>query len=219
MRWVIPASVVVIVLGLLMLYVPLGKGAALIVPPQTPIALVLLGTIGIVVGVIRTWWLRLKPPGNTVAGVETQPLRTDAGERGRAANAAAVGGLILALLAVLAAGSVFVGVPFVTSLYGPDPCGGQFDTACFAAHPDYWHEDLEAGSWSPPAAWLSRTLDPIAWPAALGLALAAVLTGWLALANGTRRRRTALSALSLGSLTLLFMLIPYLGFLFFGGGD
>jgi hypothetical protein len=50
------------------------------------------------------------------------------------------------------------------------------------------------------------------------LALGAALISWLALAMGTSRRRTAVSALTLGSFILVGMLGPYLLFLI-GGGD
>jgi hypothetical protein len=66
MRWILPAALVVVGLGVLLMYmptmyVPAGKGAALILPPQAPLALILVGMVGIVVGVIGTWRSRPRP--------------------------------------------------------------------------------------------------------------------------------------------------------------
>src|SRR5712692_1031183 len=226
MRWVIPAAVVATGLGVLMLYVPLGKGAALIVPPQAPLALVLAGTVGIVFGVTRAWWSRSRQVGGVAAGTGTDPKGAAIGASHRLADATALTGLAVALAALLAVTSVFIVEPILASLQGPDPCGPstflpnhQPDIACFSAHPDYYHHDPVAGSWSTPGSRLSQTLDPVAGPAALPLALGAILISWLALAMGTGRRRTALSALTLGSLIVVLMVVLFIGLVLGGGGD
>ncbi len=206
MRWLIPAAVIVTGLGILTLYVPQGKGSELLIPPFAPIVLVIAGTIGMVVGVIGAWRQRAEQVGAIAGGH-------------RLANAAALAGLVVALAALLALSLVFVVPPVLVSLQGPDPCGGRFDTACFAAHPDYWQHDPATDSWAPPSARLSYTLLPVAWPAGLGLALAAALISWLALARGARRRWIALTAMTVGLLVLVFMLVPWFGLLLFGGGD
>jgi len=206
MRWLIPAAVVVTGLGILALYVPVGKGIEFFIPPFTPIALTVVGTIGLVVGLVGAWRRRMEPVGAVSGGQ-------------RLADSTARAGLVFAVGALMAISSVYVVEPILVSLQGPDPCAGRFDTACFMAHPDYWQHDPVADSWAPPSARLSQTLLPVAWPAGLGLALAAALVSWLALATGTRRRRVALSALTLGVLVLLFMLVPWFGLLLGGGGD
>jgi hypothetical protein len=205
-RWVTPAAVIVTGIGLLTLYVPLGKGMEFLIPPFSPIALTVLGTIGLVVGLVGAWRKRI------------EPIRAVSGSQ-RLADSTALAGLVVAVTALLAISSIYVVEPILVSLQGPDPCGGRFDTACFMAHPDYWQHEAVADSWAPPSARLSQTLLPVAWPAGLGLALAAALVSWLALATGTRRRRVALSALTLGVLVLLFMLVPWFGLLLGGGGD
>jgi hypothetical protein len=122
-RWVIPAAVVVTGLGVLMSYVPLGKGVTLIVPPQAAPALVLAGTIGIVVGVIRAWWSPSRQVVRVAAGTGTRLHGGAIGQRGRVADATALAGLVAALAAVLAFSSVFIVEPILVSLMGPDPCG------------------------------------------------------------------------------------------------
>jgi len=212
MRWMIPAAVVVAGLGVLMLYVPFGKGAAQIIPPGTPVVLVLAGTIGMVVGVARVWWSRPRQTGEVAS----------AGTRGRFADLAALAGLVVALAAGLALGTVFVFEPILASLQGPGPCGPatfQPDTACFSAHPDYYQYDPVADSWSTPGSRLSRTLDPVAGPAAAPLALVAALISWLAMAMGTRRRRIALTALTLSSLTIVLLVFWMFALILSGGGD
>jgi hypothetical protein len=211
MRWMIPASVVIAGLGVLMLYVPFGKGAALIIPPGAPVALVLAGTIGIVFGVARVWWSR-RQIGEVAS----------TGTRGRAADVAALAGLVVALAAVLAVSTVFVFEPILASLQGPDPCGPatfQPDTACFSAHPDYYRYDPVAGSWSTPGSRLSRTLDRVAGPAAVPLALVAALISWVAMTMGTRRRRTVLTALTLSSLAIALLVFLMFALIFGGGGE
>ena len=205
MRWVLPAAVVVSALGVLLLYVPLGNAAASTISPGALFVLLPVGTIGIAVGVIGAWRNRAQEVGAIAASH-------------RVADATAWAGLVVAVAALLAVSSVYVVEPMIASLQGPDPCAGRFDTACFAAHPDYWQHDPSADSWVPAPARLSETVLPVAWPAGLGLALAAALVSWLALASGTRRRRIALSALTLGSIVFVFMVVPSFGFLL-GGGD
>ena len=144
------------------------------------------------------------------------------GASNRLADVAALAGLVVAVAALLAAGAFFFAEPILASLQGPDPCGAAKgvrppDPACVSAHLDYYQPDSVTGYVSTPGSRLERELAP-AWTAALVLALGAALISWLALATGTRRRRTAAAALSLGSFILVGMLAPYLVFLI-GGGD
>lgn len=229
MRWILPAALVAVGLGVLLLYmptmyVPAGKGAALILPPQAPLALILVGMAGIVVGVIGTWRSRPRPVVG-VPGSGSIQLRVATKRRGgRAANAAALAGLVLAVAALLAVSLVWIGEPILASvLQGSDPCGPatflpnhQPDTVCFAAHPDYYHYDPSADSYSTPASRLFQSLTRVGL-AALPLGLGAALISWLALMKGTGRRRTALSALTLGSLLVVGMIVLYFGFLLQGG--
>lgn len=222
MRWLIPAGVVATGLGLLTLYVPLGKGVALIVPPQAPFALVVAGMTSLVVGVIGAWRSRWRHAGGIATGTAIDSKGADEGSSRRLADVIALAGLAMAMVALLAVGSVFVVEPILVSLR-PDPCGAAKgvrppDPACVSAHPEYYQFDPASGDLSTPGSRLAQTLDPVAWPAALMLALGAALISWLALAMGARRRRTALSALFLGSFILVGMLAPYLLFLI-GGGD
>ncbi len=86
-----------------------------------------------------------------------------------------------------------------------------------AAHPDYYQYDPVGGSLSTPESRLEHDLAP-AFSVALMLALSAALISWLALVMGPSRRRTAISALTLGSFSLVGMLAPYLLYLI-GGGE
>ncbi len=206
MRWLIPAAVLAIGLGVLMWVVPLGKGVALIVPPQTPLVLILAGTLGLVVGVAGTW-------------------RSRSSQAGGLADAAAPAGLVLALAAVLALSIVFVVEPILVSLLGPDPCAPstflpnhQPDLACFHAHPNYYQPMAGGYGWSTPGSRMSQSLGQF-FLAALPLALGAILSSWLALAKGTRRRRTALSALALGSLVIVGMVVIIFGSLLAPGAS
>jgi hypothetical protein len=141
----------------------------------------------------------------------------------RLADAAALTGLSLALLALLAVGAVYLSGPLVDLLQGPDPCGAAKgvrapDTACVLAHPDYYQYEPATGSVSARGWLIAQTLDDVAWRAAPPLALAASLISWLALAMGTGRRRTALSGLTISALIALgmgFFLLVLVG----GGGD
>ncbi len=219
MRRLIPAAVVATGLGLLMLYVPMWKGLALIIPPGAPFALVAAGMTGLVVGVIGAWRSRSTQDGGIAAGTEIKGA--DVGASLRLADVAPLAGLVVAVAALLAAGAFFFAEPILASLQGPDPCGAAKgyrppDPACVAAHPDYYQYDPVGGSLSTPASRLEHDLAP-AWSLGLVLALGAALISWLALAIGTSRRRTAISALTLGSFTLVWMLAPYLLFLIFGG--
>lgn len=213
MRWVIPAAVVATVVGLLLLYPPLGLAAALILPPQAPFALILAGTVGIVVGVTGAWRSRssqaggVGPSGGTRLSVATP----------RVADAAALAGLVVALAALLALSLVYIVEPILASPQGPDPCHGRYDPACFAAHPEYWQPFDGGYGWSNPGSRSSQSLTPF-WLVALPLALGAVLISWLALAKGTGRRRTAFSALTLASLVVVGMVVGYVGLLLSGGG-
>jgi hypothetical protein len=211
-RWLIPAAVVVTALGVLMLYVPMGKGVALIVPPQAPIALVVAGAIGMVVGVARGWWSRSRRVSNVAGDTGT-----------RLADMTAFAGLAVALASMVAVASVFFLVPVLISLQGPDPCDASKgvrtpDDACFSAHPDYYQYDPVSGSISTPGSRLSQTIDPVLGPAAVPLALGGALISWLALAMRTRFRRTALSALTISSLIVVAQVFFFVA-LILGGGD
>ena len=219
MRWLIPAGVVATGLGLLMFYIPMWKGAALIIPPGAPFALVVAGMGGLVVGVIGAWRSRSTSADGIAAGADMRGANTGASHR--LADVLALAGLVGAVAAPLAAGAFFFAEPILASLQGPDPCGAAKgyrppDPACVAAHPDYYQYDPVGGSLSTPASRLEHDLAP-AWSLGLVLALGAALISWLALAIGTSRRRTAVSSLTLGSFILVGMLAPYLLFLIFGG--
>jgi len=202
-----------------MFYIPMWKGAALIIPPGAPFALVVAGMGGLVVGVIGAWRSRSTSADGIAAGADMRGANTGASHR--LADVLALAGLVGAVAAPLAAGAFFFAEPILASLQGPDPCGAAKgyrppDPACVAAHPDYYQYDPVGGSLSTPASRLEHDLAP-AWSLGLVLALGAALISWLALAIGTSRRRTAISALTLGSFTLVWMLAPYLLFLIFGG--
>jgi hypothetical protein len=145
--------------------------------------------------------------------------------RGRVADAAAVGGLVAVIAALLAFGLLFGGDSLLTSLQGPAPCGvkgslpnPQPDPACLSAHADYYQYDPANYSWTTPESRLAQTVEPIAWPAAIYLALGGGLTGGIALALSTRRRRTALTALTLSSVIVVGIVVFFIG-LIAGGGD
>ncbi|HEV2218898.1 MAG TPA: hypothetical protein VGV88_15190 [Candidatus Dormibacteraeota bacterium] len=132
-------------------------------------------------------------------------------------------GLSLALLALLALGTVFFFDSIVGSLQGPDPCGatkgfGGPDSACVRAHPDYYAYDPATGSVNPRSQLISQAVDPVAFDATLPLALAAALISWLALAMGTLRRRMSITALTISALVVLAVIVVVLG-LAIGGGD
>jgi len=222
-RWLISAAVVVAGLGILMLYVPPWKGVALIVPPEAAYVLVVAGAIGIVVGVARGWWSPSRQLGGVAAGTGSDPKGEAMGVNRRSADAIALAALALALVAVLAVGTVFFFEPILVSLYGPDPCGGakgvrQPDTACVLAHPEYYQYDPVAGSLSTRAWQISQPVDAVAGPAAVPLALVATLISWLALAMGTGRRRAALSAMTMSALIVVGQVFFFL-VLIGGGGD
>lgn len=145
----------------------------------------------------------------------------------RVADVAAVAGLLAAVMALVSASLVYVVEPILISMQGPDPCSLTLTHApepppdiisCFNAHPDYYHHDTRLGSYSTPASRLSAALGP-AWYWALFLAIVAILSSWLAFQEQTRRRRTAISALIVGSVILAGIVLPYLMFLVVGGGD
>jgi len=145
--------------------------------------------------------------------------------RGRVADAAAVAGLVAAIAALLALGLLFGGDSLVTWLQGPAPCGvkgslpnPQPDPACLSAHTEYYQFDPATYSWTTPESRLSRSVDPIAWPASFLFALGGGLIGWIALAMSTRRRRTAISALTVSSVIVLGIAGLFVG-LAAGGGD
>jgi hypothetical protein len=184
------------------------------------LALVVAGMTGLVVGVIGAWRSRARKDGGIAAGTEIKGAGVATSLR--LADVAALAGLGAAVAALLAAGAFVFAEPILASLHGPDPCGAAKgyrppDAACVAAHLDYYQPDPVTGSLSTPTTRLEQDLAP-AWSLALVLALAAALISWLALAMGTSRRRTAVSAMTLGSFILVVMLGPYLLFLI-GGGD
>jgi len=210
MRWLLPAAIVVIGLGVLTLYQPLGKWVTLIVPPQATPALLVVGAIGMVAGVVREWWRR--------------PV-----EVGGVADAIAWAGLALAIVTALTLGSIWVLEPTLGSLQGPDPCGNALvrkqgpvtstpDSACFAAHPDYYYRDPVSGGWYISGSSIAQAIDPFTTPAAVALVLGAALLSGLALAMGTARRRIALLVVTPGSLVVIGMVYLFLA-LNFGGGD
>ena len=142
----------------------------------------------------------------------------------RLADATALIGLALALLAVLAVVEQYVSGPIADWLQGPDPCGvangvGQPDIACVLAHPDYYAYDPTAGSLSTRGTQIVETVDADAWSAGGLGALGAVIISGIALATGTRRRRMAVTALIISSLILAWMTVAILGLWFGGGGD
>lgn len=220
-RWLIPAAVGVAALGVFMLYVVPWKDVALIDTPGAAYVLVVAGAIGIVVGVARGSWSRSSQLGVAAGTGSDAKVEAKGGNR-RFADAIALAGLALAPVALLAFGSFFF-YPLLVSLQGPDPCGGakgvrQPDTACLLAHPDYYEYDPDTGSLSTRAWRISQTVDAVAWPAAIPLTLVAALISWLALAMGTRRRRAALSGMSITALIvvgLVFFRLILIG----GGGD
>jgi len=122
-------------------------------------------------------------------------------------------------MALVSASLVYVVEPILISMQGPDPCSysTSFDISnCLDAHPNYYQRDPGTGGYSSPGSRLSRELAP-AWSTSLVLAIAATLIGWLALSEMTRRLRTAISALIVGSVVLAVMVVPYLAFLVVGG--
>ena len=170
MRWLIPAGVVATGLGLLMFYIPMWKGAALIIPPGAPFALVVAGMGGLVVGVIGAW--RSRSTSADVRGANT-------GASHQLADVFALAGLVGAVAALLAAGAFLFAEPILASLQGADPCGAAKgyrppDPACVAAHPDYYQYDPVGGSLSTPESRLEHDLAP-AFSVALLLALGAAL--------------------------------------------
>ena len=226
MRWLIPASVLATGLGILVLYVPLGKAAALIVPPEAAYVVVLVGAIGMVVGVARGW-SRSSQLGGVDFGAGSDPQGEAMGRK--LADATALAGLAVALVALLAVGSVFVVVPILVSILDPDPCRNEIvappggaapstQTSCLSAHPGYYQFDPVAYAWSTPGSRISRTVDSVAGPAEVPLALAAALISWLALAMGSGRRRTALLALTISSVIVVGQVFWFLIFVV-GGGD
>ncbi len=222
------AGALINALGFLMLYLPsnveVAKGAG---PspylPQVAYPLMVAGAVGIVVGLIGI----VESHSRQAAGVgqtRRPGLRgTTRAMSGRVADAAALAGLVVAVAALLAASLVFIVAPILVSLQGPGPCGpstflpNHSDTACFSAHPDYYHYDPVAGSASTPVSRLYDSLTPVLFRTAWPLALGAGLISCLALAMGTGRRRAALSALSLGSLVVSGLVAMELLFIVAGG--
>ena len=141
----------------------------------------------------------------------------------RIADATALAAVAFALVALLAIGTPLFFEPILVSLQGPDPCGGakgvrQPDKACVFAHPEYYEYDPATGSLYSRGQQISQTVDAVAWPAAVALALVAAVISWRALAMGTGRRRIAVSVLTLSSLIVVGVGFWFL-VLFFGPGD
>lgn len=141
----------------------------------------------------------------------------------RIADAIALTGLALALFALLAVGALRFSGPIAVSLQGPDPCGAAKgvrgpDTACVLSHPAYYQYDPATGSVIARGWLISQTVDAVAWPAVLPLALAAALVSGLALAMGTGRRRIARSALTVSAVIVVGIGLFFLVFVG-GGGD
>lgn len=204
-----------------MLYVPPWKGVAQIAPPEAAYVLLVAGAIGIVVGVARGWWSRSRQPAGLAAGLGSDSKGEAIGGNRPLADAIALAGLALSLVAVLAVGTAFYFEPVLVSLQGPDPCGGakgvrQPDTACVLAHPEYYHYDPVTGSLSTRAWQVSQPVDAVAGTAAVPLALVAALISWLALAMGSRRRGAALSAMTISALIVMGQVLFFLALI---GGD
>src|SRR5258708_32807509 len=101
-----------------MLYVPPWKGVALIVPPEAAYGLVVAGAIGIVVGVARGWGSRSRQLGGVAAGTGSDPKGEAMLVNRRTANAIALAGIVLALIAVWEVGTVFVIQPMLVQVQG-----------------------------------------------------------------------------------------------------
>ena len=211
--WIVGAATAAI--GVLLLYVgpnlmPVGKG---FVPvpflAQAPLALLALGMVSFVVGavgIVRSLWRTPASPA------QSQPVGR------RSADAAALGALIVAIVALMTAILTQFVWPTIASTMRAGPCDQDPTVACFVAHPDYYQETAPGGYSTP----VSRIGDNIVTPAVLAswpTALAAALVGVVALVKETRRRRVAILAMILGSLTVLSMVAGYLAFLVLGGGD
>ena len=141
----------------------------------------------------------------------------------RLADATALTGVALAILALLAVGALIFAWQIADSLQGPDPCGGRPgkyppDAACVRAHPDFYVYDPASGSVNARGWLIAQTVDGVAWPAALPLALTAAVISGLALALGTRRRLLAGSALTISALIATGIGL-FFWVLFAGGGD
>ena len=141
----------------------------------------------------------------------------------RLADAIAILGLAVAVVAVLDIGSGLFGEQILVWLQGPAPCGGgkgqyQPDTSCLLAHPDYYQYDPVFGSWSTPEMRINQALEPYVGPAIFPLALGAAVISGLALMLTTRLRRIAISALTVSSLILVGVAYVFL-VLSSGGGD
>jgi hypothetical protein len=216
-RWLVLwiAGAATAAIGALLLYLgpnllPVGKGY---VPTpflgQAPVALLAIGIIGIVVGavgVVRSLWRAPASPA------QSQP----AGRR--LADSAARGALIVAVVALMTAILTEFVWPTIASTMRAGPCDQDPTVACFVGHPDYYQETAPGGYSTP----VSRIGDNLVTPAMLAawpLALAAALVGAGALVKETRRRRVAILAMILGSVTVVWMVTWYLAFLVFGGGD
>lgn len=209
--------------GVLLLYagsnlLAVGKGFG---PPavlgQTPFALMAIGVIGIVaaaVGVARTNWHAPATPAGDKSGVTgSLGLRTN-----RLSDAAALGGFIVAIAALIAVILVEFVWPSLASTLLPGPCDQNPSVACFSAYPDYEQETGPgSGGYSTPVSRIgNEILTPIllsAWP----LAFAAALVSGIALGTATRRRRLATFGIVLGSLAVAGMGVQYLAFLVVGG--
>lgn len=221
-RWLLlwMAAAVTAAIGVLLLYLgpgllAMGKGSVPIsVLAQAHLALIAVGMLGIIVGaagIARTLWRavpsandpRIRQPGSSV--------RTT-----RRADAAALSGLVVAAAALLAALLLELGWPSIASTMRAGPCDQNPTVACFRAYPNYYQE-IAADRYSTPVSRIGQIVGSIqlaAWP----LALAAAATSAVALATGTRRRRTAILGVIVGSMTVVGMAAQYLAFLVLGAG-
>ncbi len=224
-RWLVLriAAAATAVVGVLLLYLgpnllPVGKG---FVPTpllgQAPLALIAIGLIGVVVGaagVARSSW-----QANATPASDQSSVPGSLGLRNRLSDGAALGGFIVALVALVAVTLIEFGWPRVASMIGTGPCDQNPTVACFRAHPDYYQETGPgSGGYSTPVSRIGNDiLTPITL-SALPLALAAALVSVIAVGFGTSRRRLAILGIVLGSLTVAGMGVQYLAFLVMGGG-
>src|SRR5262249_47318706 len=199
----------------------IGKGSVttpLLLLRQSPYALIAIGALGILVGAAGIagshWRVRVIATDNQSTARRTSAVRTTGG-----ADAAAYSGLIVASAALAAVILLQFVWPVVVHTAGAGPCSSSPTVACFSDHPDFYQE-LPAGSGHFTTPW-SRIYDGILTPvflAALPLALAAAVTGVIALASRTRRPGVAVIGVALGSITVVVM--ATMGFAFFlAGGD
>src|SRR5215472_2091513 len=198
---------------------PIGKGfrsSPLLILLQAPLALIAIGSLGIVVGAAgiagSPWRVAV-----TTADTESPVRRTPVVTTTRLADAAAYIGLIVASAAAAVILIEFA-LPTLAQIAGVGPCNQSPTVVCFSAHPDFYQElSPGSGSYTTP---VSRFYDDILHPAVLAawpLAVAATVASAIALASGTGRPGVAVIGLSLGSITVVVMAAQSLAFLLLGG--